>query len=135
MSDCGQKATPVRILLADDHAVLRTGLKLLLESYSDFKVVGEAADGMAVLPLSEATQPDLILLDVMMPQIDGFALLQELRLKEIFKKTPIILLTNLGTTEDREKGEKFGATDYLVKANLTPTEVSEVVTKHLKKNK
>ena len=54
MSARGQQAAPVRILLADDHAVLRAGLKMLLESRSEFKVVGEAADGMAVLPLSEA---------------------------------------------------------------------------------
>jgi DNA-binding response OmpR family regulator len=77
-------------------------------------------------------KPDLILLDVMIPQIDGFSVLQRLRSEAMFEKTPIIMLTNLGTVEDMEKGKKLGATDYLVKASLTPAEVAKIVTKYVK---
>ncbi|MCK5686004.1 response regulator, partial [bacterium] len=97
-------------------------------------IVVTADNGSQGLEVAVREKPDLILLDIMMPQMDGFALLQELRLHDSFKKTPIIMLTNLGTTEDREKGEQFGATDYLVKANLTPTEVSIVVAKYAEGN-
>ena len=122
-----------KVLIVEDDTMISGMYKTRLEQEGYLVVTAENGSDGLVVAIRE--KPDLILLDVMMPQIDGFALLQELRLKETFKKTPIILLTNLGTTEDREKGEKFGATDYLVKANLTPTEVSEAVTKYLKKNK
>lgn len=119
-----------KILIVEDDVMISGMYKTRLEQ--DGYMVVTADNGSQGLEVAIRENPDLILLDVMMPQIDGFALLQELRLKSSFKKTPIIMLTNLGTTEDREKGEKLGATDYLVKANLTPTEVSEVVAKYSK---
>ncbi len=118
-----------KILIVEDDAMIRGMYKTKLEQEGYIVLVAE--NGSQGLETAVREDPDLILLDVMMPQIDGFSLLQELRLREKFKKIPIIMLTNLGTTEDREKGEKFGATDYLVKANLTPTEVSEAVVKYL----
>ncbi|MEA3398640.1 MAG: response regulator, partial [Patescibacteria group bacterium] len=63
--------------------------------------------------------------------LDGFSVLQQLRANPGSKKVPIILLTNLGTDEDRVKGEKLGATDYWVKANLTPSQVSEKIKQYL----
>lgn len=92
-----------------------------------------AADGAAAIEQAVSQSPDLIFLDVILPQLDGFSVLQELRTNPKFKELPIILLTNLGTSEDKEKGDKYGATDYLVKANLTPREVNETADKYLKK--
>ena len=91
-----------------------------------------ADNGYAGLELAMKEKPDIILLDIILPQMDGFTVLQELRYNKNMKSTPIIMLTNLGTDEDKEKGEKFGATDYLVKANLTPSQVSEIIKKYLK---
>ena len=59
----------IRVLLADDHAVLRSGLKLLLDPRTDMAVVGEAGDGAEVLSLAEALEPDVILLDLTMPRL------------------------------------------------------------------
>ena len=61
--------SPIRVLLADDHAVLRSGLRLLLTSQNEFEVVGEASSGIETLSLAEQLQPDLILLDLSMPAI------------------------------------------------------------------
>jgi len=119
-----------KVLIIEDDAMISGMYKTRLEQ-EGYAVV-TADNGGQGLEVAVREKPDLILLDVMMPMMDGFALLQELRLKSTFKETPIIMLTNLGTTEDKEKGEKFGATDYLVKANLTPSQVSEHVAKYLK---
>ncbi|PLX27499.1 response regulator [Candidatus Parcubacteria bacterium] len=119
-----------KVLIIEDDAMISGMYKTRLEQ-EGYAVV-TADNGGQGLEVAVIEKPDLILLDVMMPMMDGFALLQELRLKSTFKETPIIMLTNLGTTEDKEKGEKFGATDYLVKANLTPSKVSEHVAKYLK---
>jgi putative two-component system response regulator len=76
--------------------------------------------------------PDLILLDVILPQLDGFAVLQELKsAKASTRDIPVIMLTNLSTEEDKDKGSRFGAEEYLVKASLTPTQVSDTVKKYL----
>jgi two-component system, NarL family, response regulator NreC len=71
---------PVRILLADDHAVLRSGLKLLLNGRSDMTVVGEAADGVVLLDLVQETKPDIILLDLTMPRLGRLDVLPLLRM-------------------------------------------------------
>ena len=70
-------------------------------------------------------------MDIIMPTMDGFQVLQELRLNDKTKKTPVIMLTNLGTSEDKEKGERIGATDYLVKASMTPTQAIEKIKKYI----
>ena len=63
--------SPVRVLLADDHTLVRAGLRKLLESISDIDVVGEAGDGLALLALAERLQPDLVLMDIAMPGLNG----------------------------------------------------------------
>ena len=68
-------------------------------------------------------KPNIILLDVIMPKMDGFATLQALRGNPDTKNTPVILLTNLGQDEDMKKGKDLGATDYFVKSNHTPAEI------------
>jgi DNA-binding NarL/FixJ family response regulator len=75
MKTLPEETASIQILLADDHAVLRAGLKLLLDGEPDMRVIGEAADGAAVLPLSEACQPDLVLLDLAMPRLGGLDIL------------------------------------------------------------
>lgn len=111
----------VTVLIVEDE-------KMLAEMYATkFTMEGfEAAtanDGAAGLEKAKSIHPDIILLDVIMPKLDGFAVLKELRDDGTLKKTPVILLTNLGQDEDVKKGKELGATDYFVKANHTPAEV------------
>lgn len=122
---------PAKILIVEDDKMISTmyQTKLKQEGYS----VCVAENGSQALEVAVQEKPNLILLDVIIPQLDGFSVLQELRLNASFKNTPIIMLTNLGTTEDQEKAKQLGATDYVVKANLTPAQVSEVIKKYLNK--
>ncbi len=73
-----EPVTPVRILIADDHPLFRDGLRRLLQTQPEFQVVGEAGDGEALIPLALETKPDLILIDLSMPRLDGMDALREL---------------------------------------------------------
>lgn len=92
-----------------------------------------ALDGEEGLQKVDEFNPEIILLDIIIPKIDGFAVLEKLRSQEKTKHTPIILLTNLGQDEDVEKGKAMGADDYLIKSNFTPTEIVVKMEKALKK--
>lgn len=91
-----------------------------------------ADNGVMGLELAKKTKPDIIMLDVILPQLDGFSVLEEIKKDKTIKNIPVIMLTNLGTDEDRKKGETMGASDYLVKASLTPGQVSEKIKQALK---
>ncbi len=88
--------------------------------------VKHAENGKDGLSMAAEFSPQLILLDVVMPKMDGFEALKALKKDAKLKDVPVILLTNLGQKDDVEKGMKLGAVDYVVKAHFTP---SEVVTK------
>jgi len=92
----------------------------------------KALDGEAGLKLIEEDKPDLVLLDIIMPKLDGFSVLKKIRENAKTKDLPVILLTNLGQDEDIKKGQQLGAVGYLVKANLTPAEVVSKVQEYLK---
>ena len=76
----------------------------------------------AITKISEVN-PDVVLLDVVMPKMDGFEVLRTIKEKNMISQTPVILLSNLGQKEDIERGLKLGARDYIVKAQFTPSEV------------
>jgi len=78
-------------------------------------------------------KPDIILLDILLPKLDGFAVLAKLKADAEVKMIPVILLTNLGQKDDVEKGLEAGAADYLIKAHFKPSEVVEKVRQILKK--
>lgn len=82
-----------------------------------------ANDGESGLQVATEHHPHLILLDVIMPQMDGYEVLAKLKQQDMTKDIPVILLTNLGHEEDVEKGLKSGAAGYMIKAQYTPTEV------------
>lgn len=90
-----------------------------------------AFDGEIGLRLSKEKKPDLILLDLILPKIDGFEFLEKLKADPETKDIPVIILTNLERTEDIERALELGATTYLVKANYTLKEVVEKVKKAL----
>lgn len=106
--------------------------KMLADMYTTkFTMEGFAAekanDGAAGFELIKSTKPDIVLLDIIMPKIDGFGVLKMLKDDAALKDTPVILLTNLGQEEDIKKGKELGASDYFVKANHTPSEVVQKV--------
>ena len=89
--------------------------------------VDTAQDGKNGLKKIKEIQPDLILLDIVMPTVDGFDVLRELKKEKLAPLAKIVLLTNLGQKEDVERGMKLGADDYIIKAHFTPSEVLEKV--------
>ena len=84
------------------------------------------SDGRAVMKHLENNTPDAILLDIMMPYMDGMEVLEALQKNEKWKNIPVLMLTNLSEKENIQKALKFGAKDYLIKSHFTP---SEIVTK------
>ncbi len=84
-------ARPIRVLLADDHSLFRKGLRHMLDIEEDVEVVGEARDGEEVQRLARELQPDVVLLDINMPVVDGIAAARELR--QVTPKLGILMLT------------------------------------------
>jgi two-component system, NarL family, response regulator NreC len=105
--------TKTRILLADDHAVLRAGLRLLLTSQPSFEVVGEAATGLETLSQAESLQPDLILLDLSMPALGGLEALPLLR--KLSPSARILILTMHDDPHYFRQALQNGAAGYVLK--------------------
>lgn len=114
-----------KILLIEDDKML-ADMYITKFSKEGLEVV-RAEDGAKGLELAKKEKPDLILLDIIMPKLDGFAVLRELKKDDTMGGTHVLLLTNLGQSEDVEKGRELGADDYFIKANHTPAEIVEKV--------
>ncbi|MCH4166111.1 MAG: response regulator transcription factor [Megasphaera sp.] len=107
---------PIEILLADDHRILRTGLKLLLSTQDDFRVVAEASDGREVLQLLEKMTVDVILLDLSMPGMSGLVCLQEIRKRRYPVK--VLVLTMYSEQQYVKEAMQQGADGFLCKDTL-----------------
>jgi len=118
-----------KILFVDDDNFLRKVYKSEL-SEQGYEVV-LAADGDEGLEKAQITDPDLIILDMIMPQKNGFEVLTELQKNPTTKNTPVIILSNLGQEDDIKKGLDLGAVDYLVKDNITLSTIVEKVNHYL----
>ncbi|MBD0354870.1 MAG: response regulator transcription factor [Rubrobacteraceae bacterium] len=105
--------TRIRILVADDHPMLREGLVAVLSTQPDFDVVGEAADGSEVVSLAQRLRPDVILLDLEMPDVDGIAALE--RLRDAGCEALTIVFTAYDTDERILGALRAGARGYLLK--------------------
>lgn len=119
-----------RILIVEDDKFLRELItqKLIKEDYDTI----EAVDGEEGIKKIKEEKPDLVLLDLILPGIDGFEVLSKKREDSSLDKIPVIILSNLGQKEDVERGLKLGAVDYLIKAHFTPGEIIEKVKNALK---
>lgn len=104
---------PVRILLADDHNILRDGMRLLLERQPGFSVVGEAADGREIVALTEAHAPDVVVMDIAMPHMNGLEATR--RIVEKFPKTGVVILSMHYDESYVIRSLKAGARAYLLK--------------------
>ncbi|GAB4452670.1 MAG: response regulator transcription factor [Anaerolineae bacterium] len=109
---------PIRVLLADDHQLFREGLATILNSQPDFKVVGEAGDGLEVLVKARDLKPDLILMDVGMPGCDGLE--ATLRVKSELPQVTVVMLTVRDEDEKLFEAIKNGAQGYLLKSIRSP---------------
>ena len=115
----------IRILLADDHNVMRRGLRLLLESQPDFCVVGEAADGGEALELVRQLAPDVVLLDIRMPGLDGIETTRRL-LQQPAPVPRILVLTTFDLDEYVYEAMKAGASGFILK-NVPPAKLVDAV--------
>src|SRR3977135_336948 len=115
----------IRIILADDHPVVRQGLATILKSQKDIKVVGEAADGEEVCELYDQLSPDVLLLDLRMPKKDGLQVVAELMARRV-SKPRIIVMTAFETEEDIRQALKAGVKAFLVKG-AHPQQIREAV--------
>lgn len=104
---------PIRILLADDHTVMRKGLRLLLESQPDFSVVAEASDGRQAVAQAEATQPDVAVIDIAMPNLGGIEAAQ--RIASVLPNAAIVILSMHSDEGYVLRALKVGAKGYLLK--------------------
>ena len=103
----------IRVLIADDHKVVRQGLAFLLSSESGIEVAGEAADGVAALEAIRRTRPDVVLLDLFMPRMDGLAVLAAMREQQL--TAAVLVLTSSSDDEHLVRAVRAGALSYLPK--------------------
>ena len=114
-----------KILIIEDEADIRELYSQFLRE-SGFEVI-EAVDGQVGFDLAIRGEWDLLLLDIMLPKMDGFEILKKLRESDAGKNKPIVILTNLDTENIRQKGTDLGASGYVVKSDVSPRDVLETV--------
>lgn len=120
--------TPQKVLIIEDEKVLLDILRTKL--VHDGYIVSTADNGETGLQLARSVRPDLILLDIMMPRLNGYEVLEELN-KDARTLPPIIIISNSGQAVEISRAKRLGACDYIIKAELTPEEVINKVRKHL----
>jgi DNA-binding NarL/FixJ family response regulator len=104
---------PIRLLIADDHPVVRDGLRAMLATQPDMELVGEAATGTEAVTQARAMRPDVVLMDLQMPGLDGPGAIATLR--EQAPEVRVLVLTTYGTDADITRAVDAGATGYLLK--------------------
>jgi DNA-binding NarL/FixJ family response regulator len=117
-------AEPIRVLVVDDHEVVREGLRAFLELQAGIVVAGEAADGEEAIAVAERLDPDVVLMDLVMPKLDGLAAMRELR--DRVPRARVIVLTSFLDDDKLMPALRAGAAGYLLK-NAPPPEVARAV--------
>jgi DNA-binding NarL/FixJ family response regulator len=116
----------IRVLLVDDQALVRAGLRILLEGEDDIVVVGEAADGGEAAELARGTKPDVVLMDISMPGIDGLAATREVLADKRSADAKVLILTTFESDENIFEALRAGASGFLVK-DTDPAELLRAV--------
>ena len=120
----------VTVLLADDHPIVRHGLRHLLEEEPNIKIVGEAIDGLQAVHLTEKFKPNVLILDIMMPQMTGYQVCEWIRANPATAGIPVIVCTANQERKHLEQAIKAGASDFLCKP-VTKKTLEERLLKHL----
>jgi CheY-like chemotaxis protein len=105
---------PAKILIVDDSSTTLLMEEMLLKKYTNFDVV-QARNGQEAIEMALIEQPNLILMDVIMPKMDGFTACREMRKRKELRETPIVLVTSRGEPQNVEMGFESGCSDYLTK--------------------
>ena len=121
-----------KILIIEDDKFLRELIVRKLSTEKEFEIV-HAVDGESGLKVFKAEKPELVLLDLILPGIDGFDVLTKMKEDPALASIPVIILSNLGQKDDVERGMKLGAVDYMVKAHFTPNEIIDKIKQTLSK--
>lgn len=120
----------IRILVADDHAIVRDGLRLLLNAEPDLSVIAEAANGRDAVRMAKELQPDLVIMDIGMPELNGIDATEKIRQR--FPNTQVIILSMFSTGEHIVRALRVGALGYLLKASAGSELVEAVRMVHAK---
>jgi two-component system, NarL family, response regulator YdfI len=113
MTKGGPTGKPIRVLIADDHLIVREGLQLILETADEFELVGEAADGAQAVQLANERKPDVVLMDLQMPHVDGLTAIAQIRAQ--LPHVAIVILTTYNEDDRMIRGLRAGARGYLLK--------------------
>ena len=105
----------IRILIADDHSLMRVGLKALFSHQKDMTVIGEACDGLEAVRLADSLAPDIIVMDLMMPKLDGADATR--RILDVSPDSKIIILTSYGTSDDLVRAISNGVKGVMIKSD------------------
>jgi NarL family two-component system response regulator LiaR len=116
----------IRVLIVDDHALIRKGVRAFLEEIEDIEVVGEAGDGEEAIAQSKALQPDVILMDLVMPHMDGVEAISQITIQQ--EKVSVIALTSFATDDKIFPAIKSGAVGYILK-DSEPEELVKAIRK------
>jgi len=103
----------IKILIADDHLIIRQGLRLILETENDFEIVGEASDGAEGIALCKKLKPNVVLMDLRMPNMDGLTAIEKLHVEQ--PEIAVVILTTFNEDELMLRGLQAGARGYLLK--------------------
>jgi NarL family two-component system response regulator LiaR len=114
----------IRVLIADDHAIVREGLRALIDTEPGMELVGEASDGAEAIQLARSLKPDVLLLDMLMPRKDGLEVIAEIKQHEL--ETRILVLTSFAEDEKVFPAIKAGAQGYLLK-DTTPHSLLQAI--------
>ena len=120
------KSSKIKILIVDDHALLRRGLADLLRYEKDLSVVGEAGDGETSIRLAAELRPDLVVMDLMMPVMDGVEATRQI--KAVLPETHVLILTTFGTSADVARAISAGATGAIMKDASTDEQLAAIRT-------
>ncbi|HEY3550288.1 MAG TPA: response regulator transcription factor [Gaiellaceae bacterium] len=120
-----KKPKPLRILIADDHRLFAEALQAILAADERIEVVGQASDGSEAVELARRLDPDLVLMDVSMPVLDGFEATREIRAE--LEDTRVLMLTGSNSRADVDRSREAGASGYVTKDRIASELVAAIV--------
>lgn len=125
MPNRAKKPQPLRVLIADDHRLFAEALEAILAADERIEVVGQAADGSQAVELARTLAPDVVLMDVSMPVLDGFEATREIRAAE--EDVRVLMLTGSNSRADVDRSREVGASGYMTKDRIASELVAAIV--------